>query len=65
MVKEVRGSRLIVCALLISNTLLMLVPGATILYALHSESSMHGVVVRPLVIVPFHSSNHLVGAMYP
>ena len=65
MTKEVRGSRLIVFVLLLSNTLLMLVPGITALYALLTETSTQEAVLRPLVIVVLLSQIHLVGAMYP
>ena len=65
MTKEVRGSRLIVFVLLLSNTLLMLVPGVTTLYALFTETSTQKAVLRPLVIVVLLSQIHLVGAMYP
>ena len=65
MAKEVRGSHLIVCVLLLSNTLLMLVPGITIMYALFTESSTQDVPLRPFVIVAILSSCHLVGALYP
>ena len=65
MVKEVRGSHLIVFVLLLSNTLLMFLPGATMLQSLYTDSDDQSMHLRPFAFVPFLAWHHILGARYP